>query len=199
MLVLVLSYLNHSGPDTVPPPTCVVSSQSSLGGLKVGWKRHSSSSLTQVTTHLTAKLCLNLSVPKLIQTSHFAFHPGFKCTLSFPRQHFLWQSNQSEQLMPMPMPMLPSVKSVQGGSPLIASYLIAHSPFPVVHGSHIALSFISGLPPSQGNMVILRIVDWFSKAVYLWLSPVYPWPKRRQTSLPIMFSIFIASHWKRVK
>lgn len=45
-----------------PSSTRVVSSQSSLGGLKVGWERHSGSSLTEVTTLLTH---LNLSVPRL--------------------------------------------------------------------------------------------------------------------------------------
>lgn len=41
-------------------------------------------------------------------------------------------------------------------------------PLPVPHRSwsHIALDFVTGLPTSQGNIVILTIIDRFSKAMH---------------------------------
>lgn len=40
--------------------------------------------------------------------------------------------------------------------------------YPVPHcpRSHIAVDFVTSLPPSQGNATILNIVDWFSKTVH---------------------------------
>lgn len=40
--------------------------------------------------------------------------------------------------------------------------------------SNISLDFDIGLPPSQGNTVILTIVNRFSKAVHFFALPNYP-------------------------
>lgn len=40
--------------------------------------------------------------------------------------------------------------------------------------SHIALDFVTGLPPSEGNTVILTIVDRFSKAAHFIGLPKLP-------------------------
>ena len=46
-----------------------------------------------------------------------------------------------------------------------AGYL---QPLPILHHpwSHISVDFSTGSPPSQSNIVILNIVDWFSKSVH---------------------------------
>lgn len=123
-----------------------------------------------------------------------ACYPGIKCILSFLRRHFWWQFNQSEADAHACV-VICTICAQGNSSHRPTTGLLCPLPIPVVHGLHIALYSITGLPPSQGDMVILRIVDCFSKAVHLWLSPVYPWPKRQQTSLPIIFSIYMASHW----
>ena len=48
-------------------------------------------------------------------------------------------------------------------------------PLPVPHRpwSHISLDFVTGLPPSDGNTIILTVVNWFSKAAHF-----IPLPKR---------------------
>lgn len=47
-------------------------------------------------------------------------------------------------------------------------------PVPSRPWSHIAQGFVIGLPPSQGNIVILTIVDCFSKAVHFVALPKLP-------------------------
>lgn len=44
--------------------------------------------------------------------------------------------------------------------------LLQPLPVPGQLWSHVALDFVTGLPPSQGNTVILTIVDCFSKAAH---------------------------------
>ncbi len=46
--------------------------------------------------------------------------------------------------------------------------------------SHIALDFVTGLPPSQGNTVILTIVNRFSKAVHF--VALYKLPSANETA-----------------
>lgn len=47
-------------------------------------------------------------------------------------------------------------------------------PFPGRPWSHMALDFVTGLPPSQGNTVILTVVDRFSKATHFIALPKLP-------------------------
>ncbi len=49
-------------------------------------------------------------------------------------------------------------------------------PFPVPHcpWSHIAVDFVTGLPPSRGNSVILTVIERFSKAVHFIVLPKLP-------------------------
>lgn len=52
--------------------------------------------------------------------------------------------------------------------------LLRPVPIPKCPLSHIALDFVTGLPPSSGNTVVLTIVDWFSKAVHFVALPQLP-------------------------
>lgn len=47
-------------------------------------------------------------------------------------------------------------------------------PIPTHPWSHIALDFVAGLPLSQGNTIILTIVDRFSKSVHFVALPKLP-------------------------
>lgn len=62
-------------------------------------------------------------------------------------------------------------------------------PLPIPHRpwSHMAVDFVTGLPPSEGNAVILTIVDRFSKMVHF-----VPLPK-----LPTAFETAITWHSNR--
>lgn len=52
--------------------------------------------------------------------------------------------------------------------------LLQPLPIPPRPWSHIAVDFITGLPPSEGNDTILTIVDRFSKAVHFVPLPKLP-------------------------
>ncbi|KAF7649216.1 hypothetical protein LDENG_00144960 [Lucifuga dentata] len=61
-------------------------------------------------------------------------------------------------------------------------------PIPSCPWSHITLDFVTGLPPSQGNTVILTIVDRFSKAVHFLALPKLP--SARETADLLVLHVF---------
>ncbi|XP_048027531.1 integrin alpha-M-like [Megalobrama amblycephala] len=54
--------------------------------------------------------------------------------------------------------------------------------------SHIALDFVTGLPPSQGNTVILTVVDRFSKAAHF--IPLPKLPTAKETEVTVINHVF---------
>lgn len=52
--------------------------------------------------------------------------------------------------------------------------LLCPLPVPSCPWSHIAVDFVTGLPPSEGNTTILTIIDRFSKAVHFVPLPKLP-------------------------
>ncbi len=54
--------------------------------------------------------------------------------------------------------------------------------------SHIALDFVSALPPSQGNTVVLTVVDQFSKAAHF--IPLSKLPSARETAVAVIDHVF---------
>ncbi len=54
--------------------------------------------------------------------------------------------------------------------------------------SHISLDFFSGLPPSQGNTVVLTVVDRFSKATHF--IPLPKLPSARETASAVIDHVF---------
>lgn len=95
--------------------------------------------------------------------SQIACHPGFHRTLSLLQQRFWWPSMSTD------------TKEYVSACSVCARSKVSHRapagllrPLPVPHRpwSHIAVDFITGLPPSEGNTTILTIVDRFSKMVH---------------------------------
>ena len=54
--------------------------------------------------------------------------------------------------------------------------------------SHIALDFVTGLPPSHGNTTILTVVDRFSKSVHL--VPLPKLPSAKETADLLVQHVF---------
>uniref|UniRef100_A0A8C2WB23 Gypsy retrotransposon integrase-like protein 1 n=1 Tax=Cyclopterus lumpus TaxID=8103 RepID=A0A8C2WB23_CYCLU len=103
--------------------------------------------------------------------SQFACHPGVHRTLTFLARRFWWPTMRNE------------VKDFVLACPVCARSKASHrapagllQPLPVISRpwSHVALDFVSGLPPSQGKTVILTVVDHFSKGVHLVALPKLP-------------------------
>ena len=104
-------------------------------------------------------------------TSQFACHPGFHRTFSFLRRRFWWPSMRAD--------VREFVSACATCSRAKASHqppagLLRPLPVPTRPWSHIALDFVTGLPPSHGNTAILTVVDRFSKAVHLVALPKLP-------------------------
>ncbi|KAG1935767.1 retrotransposable element [Pimephales promelas] len=66
--------------------------------------------------------------------------------------------------------------------------LLQPLPVPSRPWSHIALDFITTLPPSQGNTVVLTVVDWFSKAAHF--IPLPKLPSTKETALRVVDHVF---------
>ncbi len=67
--------------------------------------------------------------------------------------------------------------------------LLQTLPIPSRPWSHLALDFVSGLPPSRGNTVILMVVDRFSKAAHF--VPLPKLPSAKETAQVVVDHIFL--------
>ncbi|KAL0161469.1 hypothetical protein M9458_045194, partial [Cirrhinus mrigala] len=118
--------------------------------------------------------------PYVLQWCHsskqFA-HPGIRGTLASIHQRFWWPS-----LVPdvKQFVLACSVCAQCKTSNLPPADLLRPLPIPTRPWSHIAHDFVTGLPPSRGNTVILTVVDRFSKAVHF--IPLLKLPSARETA-----------------
>lgn len=66
--------------------------------------------------------------------------------------------------------------------------LLQHLPLPSHPWSHLALDFVTGLPPSRGNTVILMVVDHFSKVAHF--IPLPKLPSAKEAAQVVVYHIF---------
>ena len=104
-------------------------------------------------------------------SSRLTCHPGIHRTLAFLRQCFWWPT------------MDPDVRAFVSACSVCAQNKTSNKPssgllhpLPIPHRpwSHIAVDFVTGLPPSEGNTAILTIVDRFSKFAHFVALPKLP-------------------------
>ncbi len=112
-------------------------------------------------------------------------HPGIARTLDVLQWRFWWPSIKED------------VRSFVEACPVCCQGksrrqlplgLLHPLPIPLRPWSHISLDFITGLPPSQGNSVILVIVDRFSKAARF--IPLPKLPSAKETATLLMNHVF---------
>ncbi|KAK7883132.1 hypothetical protein WMY93_029306 [Mugilogobius chulae] len=96
-------------------------------------------------------------------TSRFACHPGTRRTLVLLKRHFWWPSMEKDIRAYISACTVCARGKSTNQRP---AGCLRPLPVPSRPWSHIALDFITGLPLSQGNSVILTIVDRFSKSVH---------------------------------
>ena len=104
-------------------------------------------------------------------SSKLACHPGVHRTLSPIRQHFWWPSMATDTRKFI---AACSVCARNKPSHRPPAGLLQPLPIPPRPWSHIAVDFVTGLPPSEGNNTILTVVDRFSKAVHFIPLPKLP-------------------------
>ncbi|KAL0172849.1 hypothetical protein M9458_033160, partial [Cirrhinus mrigala] len=110
-------------------------------------------------------------------SSKLACHPGAARTISLIKQRFWWPAmarDAREFVLPCP------VCTVIG--------LLRPLPIPSRPWSHIAMDFVTGLPLSDGNTVVLTVVDRFSKAVHF--IPLPKLPSARETVAIVLDHVF---------
>ncbi|KAK2889879.1 hypothetical protein Q8A73_018179 [Channa argus] len=103
--------------------------------------------------------------------SKFSCHPGADRSIHLLRRHFWWPSlvKDTREFVAA------CATCARGKTPKKPpDGLLQPLPIPSRPWSHIALDFVTGLPPSHGNTTILTIIDCFSKAVHFVPLPKLP-------------------------
>nr|XP_054594019.1 uncharacterized protein LOC129160947 [Nothobranchius furzeri] len=125
------------------------------------------------------------SVIQWAHTAKFSLHPGVGRTVSLIRRFFWWPS------------LFKDVKSYINACHVCARNkssnqppygLLNPLPIPSRPWSHIALDFVTGLPPSRGFNVILTVIDRFSKACHL--IPLKTLPSSAETATLLVKHVF---------
>ncbi len=126
--------------------------------------------------------------PEVLQWGHesrLVCHPGIRRTLFAIRQRFWCPTLASDvRQFVLACPTCAQCKPVNRPP----DGLLHPLPIPSRPWSHIALDFVSGLPPSKGNTVILTVVDRFSKAVHF--IPLPKLPSARETAQLMVDHVF---------
>ncbi|KAJ8332185.1 hypothetical protein SKAU_G00428350 [Synaphobranchus kaupii] len=106
-----------------------------------------------------------------VHASCLACHPGVARTTTLVRRSFWWPTLK-EDTRAFVLACAVCARSKASHQP--PSGLLLPLPVPGRPWSHIGVDFVTGLPLSEGNSVILTIVDRFSKAVHFVPLPKLP-------------------------
>ena len=160
------------GPENILPPTCIIAT--------LTWEVESALRLAQrqqpdpgtgPPNRLFVPDAVRSRVLVWAHSSRFTCHPGITHTLDFIRRRFWWSTMDA------------GVRSFIAACATCArnktltcprSGLLRPLPIPSRPWSHIALDFVTGLPPSEGNTTILTVIDRFSKAAHFITLPKLP-------------------------
>lgn len=118
-------------------------------------------------------------------SSRLTCHPGTGRTLEFIQRRFKWPTIKKDVSTFVKACSMCNQGKI---SHLHPQGLLHPLPIPCLPGSHIFLDFITGLPPSQDNTVILVIIYRFSKAARF--IPVPKIPTAKETAELIMSLVF---------
>ena len=131
---------------------------------------------------------LSILRPQVLQWGHcsnFSCHPGVARSISLLRQRFWWPTLKED------------VQEFVAACPVCAQNktsrqrphgLLHPLPIPRRPWSHISIDFVTGLPPSEGNTVVLTIVDRFSKMAHF--VPLPKLPSAKETAEVMLSHVF---------
>jgi hypothetical protein len=117
--------------------------------------------------------------------SNIACHPGVNRTSFLVKQRFWWplMARDIHDFV-----LACSVCATGKTSNRPPDGLLQPLSVPSRPWSHIALDFITALPPSQGNTVVLTVVDRFSKAAHF--VPLPKLPSAKETAVTVVDHVF---------
>ncbi|XP_060754879.1 serine hydrolase-like protein isoform X1 [Neoarius graeffei] len=125
---------------------------------------------------------------QVIQWGHdscLACHPGVTHALHLLSQRFWWPLMRKDtQDFVRACPTCNQHKSPSQPP----AGLLQPLPVPMRPWSHVSLDFVTGLPPSEGNTVILTIVDRFSKMTHF--VPLPKLPTAKETARVVLEHVF---------
>lgn len=118
--------------------------------------------------------------------THLTCHPGVNRTLAVLRRRLWWPTMDRDTRTFISACSICSQNKNSNSRPY--SGLLQPLPIPARPWSHIALDFVTGLPSSYGNTVVLTIVDRFSKAAHF--VPLPKLPSSRETADLLVRHVF---------
>ena len=128
---------------------------------------------------------LRSDVLQWAHSSKLTCHPGIRRTCDVLKQRFWWATLEEDtreyvNACPVCNQQKPSHQSPAG--------FLHPLPVPRRPWSHISLDFVTGLPSSGGNTVILTVVDRFSKMAHF--IPLSKLPSAKETAQLVLLHIF---------
>ncbi|XP_041810033.1 uncharacterized protein lrfn4b [Chelmon rostratus] len=126
--------------------------------------------------------------PRVLQWAHasrLSCHPGVSRTVSLLKQRFWWPSLVEDvgEFVSACSVCAQNKTSRQRPHGLLRPLPVPRRPW-----SHISLDFVTGLPPSEGNTVILTIIDRFSKMAHF--VPLAKLPSAKETAQVMLSHVF---------
>ncbi|KAI4900897.1 hypothetical protein NFI96_007222 [Prochilodus magdalenae] len=125
--------------------------------------------------------------PQVLQWGHASpstGHPGVTRTLEFLRRRFWWPRMEQDVRAFIAACQVCARNKEPRTKP---SGLLHPLPIPSRPWSHLSMDFITGLPASQGNSVIMVVVDRFSKACKFIALPALP--SARETAKQLLYHV----------
>ncbi|KAI2661634.1 Transposon Tf2-6 polyprotein [Labeo rohita] len=112
-------------------------------------------------------------------------HPGIEATIHFLRNRFWWPTLRSDTTAYVKNCVICNTSKTPRQLP---AGLLQPLPIPKRPWSHIAVDFVTDLPPSQGHTTILTVVDRFSKGCRF--IPLPKLPSAMETAEALCSSVF---------
>ncbi len=127
---------------------------------------------TETPDHLTyVPQVLRQRVIQLVHSNPSSGHPGIAATLQLLNNKFWWSTLRTDTITFI---QNCTVCNTSKSLHQLPAGLLQPLPIPQRPWSHLAIDFVTDLPPSQGHTTILTVIDRFSKACRLIPLPKLP-------------------------
>ena len=176
----------QESPDLILPPSCFLGA--ATWDIETVVREAQASQPDPGTGPPNRRFVPNSVRSQVLQWAHsskLTCHPGFQRTLQFLRDGFWWPGMVGDTCQ---FVAACSVCARGKASHQPPAGLLRPLPIPSRPWSHVALDFVTGLPPSEGNTVILTIIDRFSKFVHY--VPLPKLPSASETALLLTNHVF---------